>query len=30
MALPFVSRRTRVLADWASAAFFRRDVVEVT
>jgi NADH:quinone reductase (non-electrogenic) len=29
MALPFVSRRTRVLADWASAAVFRRDVVEV-
>jgi NADH dehydrogenase len=29
MALPFVSRRSRVLADWASAAFFRRDVVEV-
>ena len=29
LALPFVSRRTRVLADWASAAFFRRDVVEV-
>ena len=28
--LPFVSRRTRVLADWASAAVFRRDVVEVT
>ena len=30
LALPFVSRRTRVLADWASAAVFRRDVVEVT
>jgi NADH dehydrogenase len=29
LALPFVSRRSRVLADWASAAFFRRDVVEV-
>ena len=29
LALPFVSRRARVLADWASAAFFRRDVVEV-
>jgi NADH dehydrogenase len=29
MALPFVSRRSRVLADWASAAVFRRDVVEV-
>jgi NADH dehydrogenase len=29
LALPFASRRTRVLADWASAAFFRRDVVEV-
>ena len=29
LALPFVSRRTRVLADWTSAAFFRRDVVEV-
>ena len=29
LALPFVSRRTRVLADWMSAAFFRRDVVEV-
>ena len=29
MALPFASRRTRVLADWASAACFRRDVVEV-
>jgi NADH:ubiquinone reductase (H+-translocating) len=28
--LPFVSRRSRVLADWASAAVFRRDVVEVT
>jgi len=28
--LPFVSRRTRVLADWASAAVFHRDVVEVT
>ena len=30
MALPFVSRRARVLGDWASAAVFRRDVVEVT
>jgi NADH dehydrogenase len=29
LALPFVSRRLRVLADWASAAVFRRDVVEV-
>jgi NADH:ubiquinone reductase (H+-translocating) len=27
--LPFTSRRARVLADWTSAAFFRRDVVEV-
>ena len=26
LALPFVSRRSRVLADWASAAVFRRDV----
>ena len=26
LALPFVSRRARVLADWASAAVFRRDV----
>ena len=29
LALPFVSRRARVLADWTSAAMFRRDVVEV-
>ena len=28
--LPFASRRARVLADWMSAAFFRRDFVEVT
>jgi NADH dehydrogenase len=29
MALPFASRRARVLGDWASSAMFRRDVVEV-
>jgi NADH dehydrogenase len=28
--LPFVSRRARVLADWTSAAFFRRDVAELS
>jgi NADH:quinone reductase (non-electrogenic) len=28
--LPFVSRRARVLADWTTAALFRRDVAEVT
>ena len=30
LALPFHSRRARVLADWAAAACFRRDVVELT
>ncbi len=30
MALPFVSRRARVLADWTHAALFRRDVAELT
>ena len=30
LALPFVSRRARVLADWTVAACFRRDVVELT
>jgi NADH dehydrogenase len=30
MALPFVARRARVLADWTVAACFRRDVVELT
>jgi NADH dehydrogenase len=28
--LPFVSRRLRVLGDWTTAAFFRRDVAELT
>ena len=30
LALPFSSRRARVLADWTAAACFRRDVVELT
>jgi NADH dehydrogenase len=30
LALPFVARRARVLADWTVAACFRRDVVELT
>jgi NADH dehydrogenase len=30
MALPFVARRARVLADWTHAALFRRDVAELT
>jgi NADH dehydrogenase len=30
MALPFVSRRARVLADWTTAAMFRPDVAELT
>jgi NADH dehydrogenase len=30
LALPFHSRRARVLADWTVAACFRRDVVELT
>ena len=30
MALPFASRRARVLADWTPAALFRRDVAELT
>ena len=30
LALPFHSRRARVLGDWTAAAFFRRDVVELT
>jgi NADH:quinone reductase (non-electrogenic) len=30
MALPFASRRIRVLGDWFSAALFRRDVAELT
>jgi NADH dehydrogenase len=29
-ALPFVSRRARVLADWTHSALFRRDVAELT
>jgi NADH dehydrogenase len=29
MALPFTARRLRVLADWAAAAWFRRDVAAV-
>lgn len=28
--LPFTSRRARVLADWTTAAMFRRDVAELT
>jgi NADH dehydrogenase len=28
--LPFVSRRARVLADWTTAALFRRDVAELS
>ena len=28
--LPFASRRARVLADWSTAALFRRDVAELT
>jgi NADH:ubiquinone reductase (H+-translocating) len=28
--LPFTARRARVLADWAAAALFRRDVAELT
>jgi NADH dehydrogenase len=28
--LPFLSRRARVLADWTTAALFRRDVAELT
>ncbi len=28
--LPFMSRRARVLNDWATAAIFRRDVAELT
>ena len=30
MALPFVARRARVLADWTTAALFRRDVAELS
>jgi NADH dehydrogenase len=30
LALPFVARRARVLADWTHAALFRRDVAELT
>jgi NADH:quinone reductase (non-electrogenic) len=30
LALPFTARRVRVLADWTVAAFFRRDVAELT
>ncbi len=30
MQLPFVSRRARVLADWSTAALFRRDVAELS
>ncbi|MDA0166912.1 NAD(P)/FAD-dependent oxidoreductase [Solirubrobacter ginsenosidimutans] len=30
LALPFYARRARVLADWTVAAFFRRDVAELT
>jgi NADH:ubiquinone reductase (H+-translocating) len=29
-ALPFTSRRARVLSDWVAAAMFRRDVAELT
>jgi NADH dehydrogenase len=29
-ALPFVSRRARVLSDWVTAALFRRDTAELT
>jgi NADH dehydrogenase len=28
--LPFTARRARVMADWAAAALFRRDVAELT
>jgi NADH dehydrogenase len=30
MQLPFASRRARVLADWTTAALFRRDLAELT
>jgi NADH dehydrogenase len=30
LALPFASRRARVLADWSAAALFRRDVAELS
>jgi NADH dehydrogenase len=30
LALPFAARRLRVLADWTTAAVFRRDVAELT
>jgi NADH:quinone reductase (non-electrogenic) len=29
-ALPFASRRMRVMADWTAAALFRRDVAELS
>jgi NADH dehydrogenase len=28
--LPFTSRRARVVADWATAALFRRDLAELS